>query len=269
MCWVRKRRSRCHHHPQRLYCSGSFSLTLSFYTFSKLCKQSSDQKICSRRLSTKTRIFFWKMQDISYIRHSLWKFNHIFVIFFKLCSLFPFRSVLYFIFLSMFLSLSLYNVMENENIFSLRASTPELKSHLKWVYVIFADILPTALDISSGTSTNSINANYFPTNTWIGEIRDRSRYPYSFPYFLFPPKHKNPIVLASQRSEIISAHEVYAQTYDNGTLLMHKNHSMHKFPKHHNISVIGTTSTATANFSYSRALKDFRNFGKNYMFILL
>lgn len=100
-----------------------------------------------------------------------------------------------------------------------------LKSHLNRVCVILADV--SALDISSGTATNSINANYFPTSDWIGEIRPRSRYPYTFPYFLYPPNHKT-LALAT-------SHELYAQYNPNGTK-MHfsriSNHSMHKFPQH-------------------------------------
>ena len=67
---------------------------------------------------------------------------------------------------------------------------------------VFTDVLlPTAHDISSGTSTNSVNSNYFPTSDYIGEIRPASRYPYTFPYFLYPSR-KIPIALASHRPDI-------------------------------------------------------------------
>lgn len=107
----------------------------------------------------------------------------------------------------------------------------KLKSHLKWVCVILADV--SALDISSGTSTNSINANYFPTSDWIGEIRPRSRYPYNFPYFLYPSNHKIPLALASHRPDTYDL--LNAQYNPDGTK-MHfnriSNHTMHKFPQH-------------------------------------
>ncbi|XP_070507904.1 uncharacterized protein [Chironomus tepperi] len=63
-------------------------------------------------------------------------------------------------------------------------------------------LLPTAHDIASGTSTNSVNSNYFPTSDYIGEIRPASRYPYTFPYFLYPSSRKIPIALASHRPDI-------------------------------------------------------------------
>jgi hypothetical protein len=59
--------------------------------------------------------------------------------------------------------------------------------------------LPIAHDPTSGTSTNSVNAHYFPTSDFIGEIRPASRYPYTFPYFLYPPSRKIPLTLASHR----------------------------------------------------------------------
>lgn len=70
--------------------------------------------------------------------------------------------------------------------------------------LLFPDIfLPSALDLISGTATNSVNSNYFPTSAdFIGEIRDPSRYPYTYPYFLYPPSHKIPYALASHRPAI-------------------------------------------------------------------
>lgn len=70
--------------------------------------------------------------------------------------------------------------------------------------LLFPDVfLPSALDLISGTATNSVNANYFPTSAdFIGEIRDPSRYPYTYPYFLYPPSHKIPLALASHRPAI-------------------------------------------------------------------
>lgn len=120
---------------------------------------------------------------------------------------------------------------------------------------------------------------------WIGEIRPRSRYPYSFPYFLFPPKHKNPIVLASQRSEIITAHEVYAPSpsldsfdhfNDTTTQLMHHsrnshyNHSMHKFSKHNEnvngMMNVGIGTDGTYNSHAQKIMrKEFHNFGKTFL----
>jgi hypothetical protein len=99
--------------------------------------------------------------------------------------------------------------------------------------VVFADILPTALDISPGTSTNSINDNYFSSSDWIGEIRPRSRYPYTFPYFLYPPSRKIALALASHRPDTIF--DFYAQYNPNGTKMHfdgNYSHTMHNLPQH-------------------------------------
>lgn len=63
---------------------------------------------------------------------------------------------------------------------------------------MFVDLFPTALDIYSGTATNSVNV-FPPSTEIIGEIRDASRYPYKYPYFLYPHTHKIPLALASHR----------------------------------------------------------------------
>lgn len=106
----------------------------------------------------------------------------------------------------------------------------KFKTHLR----VFADVLPTALEISSGTATNSVNANYFPPSTEIiGEIRDPSRYPYKYPYFLYPPTHKIPLALASHRPAIdaqnffafnrTSMHSSNKHRHENATNLVNVN----------------------------------------------
>jgi len=114
------------------------------------------------------------------------------------------------------------------------------------IQLVFTDVLPSALDIfsSSGTATNSVNSNYFPTSDWIGEIRPASRYPYTYPYFLFPPTHKIPLALASHRPA--TSIDSYAQFHANRTTTnsttaadatehfnrIYNNSPMHKFQQH-------------------------------------
>lgn len=106
--------------------------------------------------------------------------------------------------------------------------------------VILADV--SALDISSGTATNSVNANYFPPSDWIGEIRPRSRYPYTFPYFLYPPNHRIPLAFASHHPD--TSHDAFnAQHHPDGTKTHFDriyNHTMHKFLRH-NVSDLNTS----------------------------
>lgn len=134
-----------------------------------------------------------------------------------------------------------------------------LKSHFKRVCVILADV--SALDISSGTSTNSINANYFPTSDWIGEIRPRSRYPYTFPYFLFPSSNKLSMGFASHRPDSAS-YDLYAQYNPNGTK-MHfnriSNDTMHKFPQHFdNVSDLNVSNRSDAQAERAQTHKEMR-----------
>lgn len=179
------------------------------------------------------------MQRFSTAFHS---FNRLFVIILSFC------------FCSLF-SLSLFFPVRK--IFFLHQIKITFKTSL---CVIFADVLPTALDISSGTSTNSINANFYPSSDWIGEIRPRSRYPYTFPYFLYPPSHKIPLALASHRPD--TTYDLYAQYNPNGTKMHfngHYNHTMHKFPQHfENVSDFDVNNRSDAHEGRSQTQKEMR-----------
>lgn len=192
------------------------------------------------RKSFRNFAFSRKMQRFSTAFHS---FNRLFVIILSFCSLFS-------------LSLSL-------KIFFLHQIKITFKISL---CVIFADVLPTALDISSGTSTNSINANYFPPSDWIGEIRPRSRYPYTFPYFLYPPSHRIPLALASLRPD--TTYDLFAQYNPNGTKMHFNgnyNHTMHKLSQH-NVSDFNVNKKSDAQEGRSQSpiemRREFKNIGK-------
>lgn len=126
--------------------------------------------------------------------------------------------------------------------------------------VVFADVLPTALDISPGTSTNSINDNYFSSSDWIGEIRPRSRYPYNFPYFLYPPSRKIPLALASHRPD--TAFDFYAQYNPNGTKMHfdgNYSHTLHNLPQHfENVSDLNVNNRSDAHVGHSQTQKEMR-----------
>lgn len=67
-------------------------------------------------------------------------------------------------------------------------STALLCRHLLNLYHLYlADVLPSALDISSGTATNSIYPNFYPSDV-IEDPPPTSTYP----YFLFPSKKYPP-----------------------------------------------------------------------------
>ena len=151
---------------------------------------------------------FPQLPENAALFHRFSQFNRLFVIIlsFRFCPLFSVRKM-----------------------FSLHQIKITFKMSL---CVVFADVLPTALDISPGTSTNSINDNYFSSSDWIGEIRPRSRYPYTFPYFLYPPTSKIPMTLASHRPDTI---DYYAQYNPNGTKMHfdgNYSHTLHNLPQH-------------------------------------
>lgn len=115
------------------------------------------------------------------------------------------------------------------------------------------DILPTALDHSSGTATNSINSNYFPNPEWIDEPRPASRYPYTYPYFLFPPSHKIPLALASHRpaTSDSNAHYIAPALY---------NHTSNSFSGHgYEHELDESTNTHNKHFNHSNLMHKFQH----------
>lgn len=122
------------------------------------------------------------------------------------------------------------------------------------------DILPASLDDSTtGTATNSV---YPMMPSDVVEERPPKHYPYTFPYFLFPPS-KIPMALASNGNgpfEVyaynISSH--YAEFEEMSTVhnnehhsnkhLHHNSHSEHNLHHHSNKHGIGTsTNTGTSS----------------------
>lgn len=127
------------------------------------------------------------------------------------------------------------------------------KMHRTHDYSFIADILPTSLDESSGTATNSV----YPLVP--SEVEDRppvKHYPYTFPYFLFPPS-KIPMALASNGGDDRGPFEVYAYNIsshyaefeemstvhnnEHHKHLHHNSHSEHN-SHHHNINRHGTNN---------------------------
>ena len=111
---------------------------------------------------------------------------------------------------------------------------------LNTIYCIFSDVLPSALDTSSGTATNSISPHYFPSENFNDSNSER-QFPYTYPYFLFPPSHKIHKILAlaadrptSINSEIKNTfyshpHSRHPNTYSfNGTSANSNGHSFEK-----------------------------------------
>lgn len=91
----------------------------------------------------------------------------------------------------------------------------------------FPDELPSSLDETTGTATNSVYP-LFPSDL---EERPPKKYPYTFPYFLYPP-HKIPVALASHRPYEVYAYNIsthYADTFDE----LNSEHFLHHHPNKH------------------------------------
>uniref|UniRef100_A0A336M7Z0 CSON012400 protein n=1 Tax=Culicoides sonorensis TaxID=179676 RepID=A0A336M7Z0_CULSO len=97
------------------------------------------------------------------------------------------------------------------------------------------DLLPSTLDENSGTATNSVYP-LFPSDI---EEAPPKKYPYTFPYFLYPPK-KIPYALASHRPSYdatiyaynISSH--YAE-FDEMSTINNYNYNEHEHLHKHNL----------------------------------
>lgn len=136
----------------------------------------------------------------------------------------------------------------------------------------FSDVFFSALDSSSGTATNSVNTNYFPSASDIEPVIPKKVFPYKYPYFLFPPSHKIPLALASHRPATSDSYYSPATiySYDNNnhnnynisspydmddalnTNLKHfnrKNSSLHKFQHQHQGTFIDNMDDKTLHIN--------------------
>lgn len=119
------------------------------------------------------------------------------------------------------------------------------------------DILPTALDHSSGTATNSINSNYFPNPEWIDEPRPASRYPYTYPYFLFPPSHKIPLALASHRpaTSDTNAHYIAPALYNHTSNSFSSGHAY----EHEHEHELDESTNSHKHFNHTNLMHKFQH----------
>lgn len=125
-----------------------------------------------------------------------------------------------------------------------KSDTNLITENIKGFLLNFPDILPSTLDENSGTATNSVYP-LFPSDI---EEPPPKKYPYTFPYFLYPPK-KIPYALASHRPSYdatiyaynISSH--YAE-FDEMSTINNHNYNEHEHLHKHNLH---HTSSTNAN----------------------